>query len=81
MNGLAHGHGESFKAIRKNSNHTASVRHFKNQKNNNKIQYLANVTHPLFPSLRKKVHEYSGLVFIAENVTKRIGASETIFLL
>ena len=80
LNGLAQEFGESTNAIRKELNHLAAAGYLTKNKEANKIQYLANTTHPLFSSLQKIVHQHLGLEFIAEQVIERMGAVDTISL-
>ena len=80
LNGLAQEFGESTNAIRKELNHLASAGYLTKNRENNKIQYLANAAHPLFSSIQKIVHQHLGLELIAEQVIKRMGAAETISL-
>jgi hypothetical protein len=80
LNGLAQEFGESTNAIRKELNHLAAAGYLIKNRENNKIQYLANPAHPLFSSIQKIVHQHLGLEYIAEQVIKRIGVVETISL-
>ena len=80
LNGLAQEFGESTNAIRKELNHLAVAGYLKKNKENNKIQYLANEGHPLFSSLQKIVHQHLGLELIAEQVIERMGEVQTISL-
>ena len=80
LNGLAQEFGESTNAIRKELNHLCAAGYLTKNKEANKIQYLANTTHPLFSSLQKIVHQHLGLEFIAEQVIERMGAVDTISL-
>ena len=80
LNGLAQEFGESTNAIRKELNHLAAAGYLTKNKENNKIQYLANAKHPLFSSLQKIVHQHLGLELIAEKVIERMGAVQTISL-
>ena len=80
LNGLAQEFGESTNAIRKELNHLSAAGYLTKNKEANKIQYLANTTHPLFSSLQKIVHQHLGLEFIAEQVIERMGAVHTISL-
>ena len=73
LNGLAQEFGESTNAIRKELNHLAVAGYLTKNKENNKIQYLANEGHPLFSSLQKIVHQHLGLELIAEQVIDRMG--------
>ena len=80
LNGLAQEFGESTNAIRKELNHLSAAGYLTKNKEANKIQYLANTTHPLFSSLQKIVHQHLGLELIAEQVIDRMGAVQTISL-
>ena len=80
LNGLAQEFGESTNAIRKELNHLAVAGYLTKNKENNKIQYLANEGHPLFSSLKKIVHQHLGLELIAEKVIERMGEVQTISL-
>ena len=81
LNGLAQEFGESTNAIRKELNHLAVARYLTKNQEDNKIQYLANVAHPLFSSLQKIVHQHLGLELIAEQVIDRMGEVQTISLM
>jgi len=80
LNGLAQEFGESTNAIRKELNHLAVAGYLTKNKENNKIQYLANERHPLFSSLQRIVHQHLGLELIAEQVIDRMGDVQTISL-
>ena len=80
LNGLAQEFGESTNAIRKELNHLAVAGYLTKNKENNKIQYLANEGHPLFSSLQMIVHQHLGLELIAEQVIDRMGEVQTISL-
>ena len=80
LNGLAQEFGESTNAIRKELNHLAAAGYLTKNKEDNKIQYLANEAHPLFSSLQKIVHQHLGLELIAEQVIDRMGDVQTISL-
>ena len=80
LNGLAQEFGESTNAIRKELNHLAVAGYLTKNKENNKIQYLANEGHPLFSSLQTIVHQHLGLELIAEQVIDRMGEVQTISL-
>ena len=80
LNGLAQEFGESTNAIRKELNHLAEAGYLSKSKENNKIQYLANTSHPLFSSLQKIVWQHLGLELIAEKVIERMGRVDVISL-
>ena len=81
LNGLAQEFGESTNAIRKELNHLSKAGYLLKTKSNNKVIYLANSKHPLFPSLQKIVRQHLGLEIIAEQVIQRMGKVETISLI
>ena len=80
LNGLAQEFGESTNAMRKELNHLAVAGYLTKNQEDNKIQYLANVAHPLFSSLQKIVHQHLGLELIAEQVIDRMGEVQCISL-
>ena len=55
LNGLATEMGESSNAIRKELNHLHDAGYLEKVKSNNKVEYRANVKHPLFGILQKVV--------------------------
>ncbi len=81
LNGLATEMGESSNAIRKELNHLHSAGYLKKVKKDNKVEYLADVTHPLYDVLRKVVLKHLGLEDIVENVLERIGNVKKIILI
>lgn len=78
---MAQEFGESTNAIRKELNHLSKVSYLFNTKTNNKVIYLANSKHPLFPSLQKNVRQHLGLEIIAEQIIERMGKVDTISLI
>ena len=53
LNGLANEMGESTNSIRKELNHLHDAGYLEKVKKNNKIEYKANTSHPLFDTLKK----------------------------
>lgn len=80
LNGLATEMGESSNAIRKELNHLHDAGYLSKIKNDNKIEYQANVSHPLYDVLRKVVLKHLGIEDIVENVLERMGNVQKIIL-
>ena len=55
LNGLANEMGESTNSIRKELNHLHGAGYLKKLKQDNKIEYTVNASHPLYETLRKVV--------------------------
>ena len=73
LNGLANEMGESTNAIRKELNHLQNAGYLEKLKVDNKIEYKANLKHPLYKTLRKVVFKHLGLEDIVETVLERMG--------
>ena len=80
LNGLATEMGESTNAIRKELNHLYSAGYLKKIKTNNKIEYTANINHPLFETLQKIVMKHLGLEDLVQSILERMGNVEKIVL-
>ncbi len=80
LNGLATEMGESSNAIRKELNHLHDAGYLKKLKNDNKVEYQANSSHPLYEVLRKVVLKHLGLEDIVETVLERMGNVTRIIL-
>ena len=80
LNGLANEMGESTNAIRKELNHLYGAGYLEKVKTDNKVEYKANVKHPLFDVLRKVVLKHLGLEDVVETVLERMGNVEEIIL-
>jgi hypothetical protein len=80
LNGLASEMGESSNAIRKELNHLYDAGYLKKVKSNNKVEYRANVKHPLFSVLQKVVLKHLGLEYLVETVLDRMGHVKQIIL-
>ena len=80
LNGLAHEFNESTNSIRKELNNLSSAGYLQKSKNNNKVIYNANTSHPMFGVLQKIVRQHLGLEEIVETVIDRIGDVDQIAL-
>ena len=78
LNGLANEFNESTNSIRKELNNLSEAGYLSKSKNNNKIIYRANTSHPMFRILQKIVRQHLGLEDIVETVINRIGDINTI---
>ena len=80
LNGLASEFNESTNAIRKELNNLSAAGYLLKSKENNRVIYNANTTHPMFEVLQKIVRQHLGLEEIVETVIKRIGEVDKIAL-
>ena len=80
LNGLAVEMGESTNSIRKELNHLQSAGYLDKIKIDNKIEYKANIKHPLYEVLRKVVLKHLGLEDVVDKVLERMGAVKEIIL-
>ena len=80
LNGLATEMGESTNSIRRELNHLQGAGYLDKLKVNNKVEYRANINHPLFEVLRKVVLKHLGLEDVVETVLKRMGNVDQIIL-
>tara|TARA_B100000965_G_C19575442_1_gene751132 strand:+ start:1405 stop:1917 length:513 start_codon:yes stop_codon:yes gene_type:complete len=81
LNGLATEMGESTNSIRKELNHLYDAGYLNKVKNDNKIEYRVNSTHPLFETLRKVVLKHLGLEDIVDAVLEKMGNVKKIILI
>tara|TARA_B100001173_G_C15990013_1_gene548508 strand:- start:781 stop:1293 length:513 start_codon:yes stop_codon:yes gene_type:complete len=81
LNGLATEMGESTNSIRKELNHLYGAGYLNKIKNDNKIEYQVNSTHPLFETLRKVVLKHLGLEDIVDAVLEKMGNVNKILLI
>ena len=81
LNGLAAEFNESTNSIRKELNHLSEAGYLEKQKDNNKVEYKANVNHPLFEVLQKVVFKHLGLEEIVDRVLERMGPVQKILLI
>ena len=81
LNGLATEMRESTNSIRKELNHLYDAGYLQKVKSNNKVQYRANVKHPLFTILQKVVLKHLGLEDLVETVLGRMGNVKQIILI
>ena len=80
LNGLANEFNESTNSIRKELNNLSNAGYLQKSKNNNKVIYNANTSHPMFGVLQKIVRQHLGLEEIVETVIDRIGDVDQIAL-
>ena len=80
LNGLAAEFNESTNSIRKELNNLSGAGYLVKTKENNRVIYNANTSHPLFNVLQKIVRQHLGIEEIVETVIKRIGDVDEIAL-
>ena len=80
LNGLASEFNESTNSIRNELNNLSEAGYLLKSKENNKVVYNANTSHPMFDVLQKIVRQHLGLEEIVETVIKRIGDVDQIAL-
>ena len=80
LNGLANEFNESTNSIRKELNNLSGAGYLLKSKENNRIIYNANTSHPMFEVLQKIVRQHLGLEDIVETVIDRIGNVDQIAL-
>ena len=80
LNGLASQFNESTNSIRKELNNLSAAGYLLKSKENNRVVYNANTSHPMFDVLQKIVRQHLGLEEIVETVIKRIGDVDQIAL-
>ena len=80
LNGLASEFNESTNSIRKELNNLSAAGYLLKSKENNRVVYNANTSHPMFDVLQKIIRQHLGLEEIVETVIKRIGDVDQIAL-
>jgi hypothetical protein len=80
LNGLANEFNESTNSIRKELNNLSSAGYLLKSKQNNRVIYNANTSHPMFSVLQKIVRQHLGLEDIVETIIERIGEVDKIAL-
>ena len=80
LNGLASEFNESTNSIRKELNNLSKAGYLLKSKENNRVIYNANTSHPMFSILQKIVRQHLGLQDIVETVIERIGDVDQIAL-
>ena len=80
LNGLANEFNESTNSIRKELNNLSDAGYPLKSKENNRVIYNANTSHPMFDILQKIVRQHLGLEEIVETVIDRIGDVDQIAL-
>src|SRR5690554_3610403 len=81
MRGLAGEFNESTNAIRKELNNLTSAGYLQKETVGTRIDYQANVSHPLFGALQNIVRKYLGLDTIVENILDRMGDVHQVWVL
>ena len=72
--------GESTNAIRKELNHLQGAGYLEKVRVDNKVEYKANIKHPLFKVMQKVVFKHLGLEDVVETVLERMGEVDQIIL-
>ncbi len=80
LNGLANEFNESTNSIRKELNNLSSAGYLLKSKENNRVIYNANTSHPMFQVLQKIVRQHLGLEDIVQTIIERIGNVDQIAL-
>ena len=80
LNGLASEFNESTNSIRKELNNLSGAGYLLKSKENNRVVYNANTSHPMFDVLQKIVRQHLGIEEIVETVIERIGDVDQIAL-
>jgi len=80
LRGLAEEFNESTNAIRKELNGLSEAGYLTKVSQQNKINYRANVKHPLFATLQHLVFHYIGLPTIVELVLERMGPVQQVYV-
>ena len=81
MRGLAGEFNESTNAIRKELNNLSEAGYLEKKTQGNRIDYRANIHHPLFGSLQQIVRKYLGLDTIVEKILDRMGDVQQVWLI
>lgn len=81
LNQLANEFSESTNSVRKELNNLTKAKFLIKKNFKNKILYQANVAHPLFYDIQNLVKKHLGIEQLIENVLKKIGDIDEIYLL
>lgn len=81
LRGLAIELSESTNSIRVELNRLEKAKMLNSNFEGNKKFFKVNTTHPLFNDLQAIVHKYVGLDLIIENVLKKLGDIEEVYLI
>ena len=73
--------GESTNSIRKELNRLFDAGYLQKVKINNKIEYKANINHPMFDTLQKVVRKHLGIQDMIETILEKMGKIEKIILI
>lgn len=80
LNGLATEMNESTNSIRKELNNLYDAGYLVKVKNDNKIEYRANIKHPMFEIIKRVIHKHLGIEDLIDTVLERIGDLKQIIL-
>ncbi|MFD2036808.1 ArsR family transcriptional regulator [Belliella marina] len=81
LRGLADEFGDSTNAIRKELNNLTDAGLLKKVADKNKIDYQANIDHPLFSNLQEIIRKYLGLDKLLATVLERMGNVDQVALI
>src|SRR5690606_16719073 len=81
MRGLAGEFNESTNAIRKELNNLSEAGYLQKRVEGKRIDYQANIQHPLFGPLQSIVRKYLGLDAIVDTILERVGEVHQVWLL
>jgi hypothetical protein len=73
LRGLADEMQESTNSIRKELNNLSEAGYLEKETVQNRVNYKANINHPLFTTLQKIIHQHIGLDSIVETILNRMG--------
>jgi hypothetical protein len=78
LRGLADEMQESTNAIRKELNNLSEAGYLEKETVQNRVNYKANIKHPLFSTLQKIIHQHIGLDSIVTAILNRMGEIKKI---
>lgn len=81
LNQLADEFDESTNSVRKELNNLTEANYLLKESVKNRVIYRANRNHPLFNEIQKIVKKYLGIEDVIEQVLKRLGSVNEIYLL
>ena len=71
----------STNSVREELNQLTRTNLLKSQKAGRQVYYMANISHPLFPELKKMVAKVMGIDQVIEGIVNRLGHLEKAFLI
>lgn len=81
LNELANEFGESTNSVRKELNNLSLAGYLIKKKQNNKVIYKANISHPLFTTIQTIIRKHLGIEELLETIYNKIGDVEKIALI